>query len=83
MFVLFLSFMFLHLLFYLGRFWLRLQEFQRLVLESEDMWRRLQLHALHRDGLDQIELSWHAKLRSSFITLSEVKRNTKKLCECV
>lgn len=50
---------FLHLLSQPSGFWLLLglQEVQRLVLESENLWRSLQLNALRCDGLDQIELS--------------------------
>lgn len=61
------------------RMLLRLQEVQRLVLQREDVRRSLQLHALHWDGLDQIQLSWPAEVEIGFIPWSEVgKKKPRK-----
>lgn len=58
-----------YLIFQLNRFRLLLwlQEVQRLLFECEDPRGCLQLHAFHQDGLDQVELSWPAEARISFV----------------
>lgn len=70
----------LHLFLQLSGFWLllRVQDVQRLVLECEDPRRSLQRYALRRDGLDQIELSWHDEERIIFVAWSEGKSKAKK-----